>query len=810
MLLGAPDALPHWVGRENILKSLDQDWKKPHCNVTGLIGLGGEGKSSLARRWQEKVSSYSGEFQFNGVLWWNFYNNRNVDEFFATALEFLTKKKQATIIYTTKRRADIVANILETGRYLFVLDGLEVMQYQGGNQYGKIESKVLRNFLLTFASKETDSRTLVTSRVQLLDLLNYASYHEIRLDQLTLEEGRALLKKLGVQAPNAIIDRIVQYWNGHALSLTLVGNYLTESKSQFGFDERYWARSKNKDGYQKIRRILYRYDEFMTFEDRIFLQFFSAFRSSINQAGLSKIIRQSKLAFIQPLRRMTSLRFQEMIERLINRGLIKPIDYAKTREKLNKVGERSGFLEAHPLIREYYYSQIPIKVKPEVNLFLAKYTHTLYKPQIPKKLNTIKPLIDEVHYLCEAAQYDKAYRLYDRIIDVIPKSKSGFDEDESGFLVYKIGAYETELNMLREFFPQGNLSLNPCVSKLPDRVTVLVSVGLDVSFLGEPHTAISINRRAGQLAIQCGERKHATWAYQNIADDYAKIGRLHDGIPVCKKEIKLAEHFNGSLTEKSGGFMRLGWIYFLLGNVGAAERSFATAEALRPKNDPDPIPWTWSYGEGIWFATYLARTGQFKKASTVSKANLHYSTIDEEQDSIIGCLRSLGDIYRLQGKLQTAINLYSKAIKLASANGLGEEITLAYLGRGLMFMDSGETDESQIDLEQALDASISFGYRLWEFDVRNALIKLSVLRNLNNVSLLSTLTQDVHKILSAAQKHNYKWAEGDAYQCLGRIALQQRDYITGKEYLSRALQIREKTRDVRLPETLTAVEMLNI
>ena len=71
----------------------------------------------------------------------------------------------------------------------------------------------------------------------------------------------------------------------------------------------------------------------------------------------------------------------------------------------------------------------------------------------------------------------------------------------SGFLVYKIGAYETELNMLREFFPQGNLSLNPCVSKLPDRVTVLVSVGLDVSFLGEPHTAISINRRAGQLAI---------------------------------------------------------------------------------------------------------------------------------------------------------------------------------------------------------------------------------------------------------------------------------------------------------------------
>ena len=239
----------------------------------------------------------SAEFQFSGVLWWNFYNNRNLDEFFATTLEFLAKKKQITATYTTKRRANIVANILTSGRYLFVLDGFEVMQYQGGNQYGKIESKVLRDFLLTFASKETVSRCLITSRVQLLDLLNYASYHEIRLDQLTLEEGRALLKKLGVQAPNAILDRIVQYWNGHALSLTLVGNYLVESKSQFGFDERFWAESKNKDGYEKIKRILYRYDEFMTFEDRIFLQFFSAFRSSINQEDLNRNPPELQISF---------------------------------------------------------------------------------------------------------------------------------------------------------------------------------------------------------------------------------------------------------------------------------------------------------------------------------------------------------------------------------------------------------------------------------------------------------------------------------------------------------------------------------
>lgn len=216
---------------------------------------------------------------------------------------------------------------------------------------------------------------------------------------------------------------------------------------------------------------------------------------------MNRILRNSRSAFLQPLRRLSHAQFQTMIDRLINRGLIKPIDYAKGKIKVNQLKKRTGFLEAHPLIREYYYSQLPLKVKPEVNLFLAKYVHSLYKPQLPKKLSTIKPLVDEVYYLCEAGQHDHAYRLYDQIIDVIPKSKSGFDEDELGFLVYKLGAYETELNMLRQFFPQGNLTQNPSLSKLPDRVTVLVSIGLDVSFLGEPHTAIAINRRAGQLAI---------------------------------------------------------------------------------------------------------------------------------------------------------------------------------------------------------------------------------------------------------------------------------------------------------------------
>jgi len=105
------------------------------------------------RRWQEDLLSGSAGPRPDGVFWWNFYNNRNVDEFFTAALEFVTNNKNVLKAASTKRRAQLVASILVKRKFLFVLDGLEVMQYQAGNLYGRIESKYLRDFLLIFGSK---------------------------------------------------------------------------------------------------------------------------------------------------------------------------------------------------------------------------------------------------------------------------------------------------------------------------------------------------------------------------------------------------------------------------------------------------------------------------------------------------------------------------------------------------------------------------------------------------------------------------------------------------------------------------------
>ena len=145
----APQVLPEWTGRDELLAQLTSDWNDPATHVTSLIGFGGEGKSSLARQWVDTLlagdslpplSQKMGERPGKGVdglFWWGFYENRSVDEFLEAALNYLSGGRiDPKAVPSSSLRAQIIGAMLGAGRYLFVLDGLEVMQHQDGDQYG--------------------------------------------------------------------------------------------------------------------------------------------------------------------------------------------------------------------------------------------------------------------------------------------------------------------------------------------------------------------------------------------------------------------------------------------------------------------------------------------------------------------------------------------------------------------------------------------------------------------------------------------------------------------------------------------------
>ena len=86
----APPSIQEWVGRADLLKSITNDLINSEIRVTGLIGFGGEGKSSLARRWIEDLLEDTTKPQPDGIFWWGFYDRQSVDEFFEAALNYLS------------------------------------------------------------------------------------------------------------------------------------------------------------------------------------------------------------------------------------------------------------------------------------------------------------------------------------------------------------------------------------------------------------------------------------------------------------------------------------------------------------------------------------------------------------------------------------------------------------------------------------------------------------------------------------------------------------------------------------------------
>jgi hypothetical protein len=345
----APAPLEEWVGREELLQAITRDWADPGRHVTGLIGFGGEGKSSLAR---QAVDDLLGDLPnrptLDGVFWWGFYTRPSVDEFFEAALSYLSGGRiDPRDIPSSSAKAAFIAGMLTSGgRYIFILDGLEVMQHQEGDQYGLLKSADLREFLSYFAAPGHPSFCLITSRAPVLDLMDYTTYIHRDVTRLLPADGRALLRRVGVQGPDEALDRVVADWDGHALTLSLLGGYLAEQhEGDVAHIGEIPPPTADEPRYERVHRVLRRYDEHLTEAERAFLMIFSAFRTPVEETAFDKVFRvkPEKPSFSAAIAALDDAAFQAMVQRLVAYRIL-------------RYDPREGHYTAHPLIRTITWS----------------------------------------------------------------------------------------------------------------------------------------------------------------------------------------------------------------------------------------------------------------------------------------------------------------------------------------------------------------------------------------------------------------------------------------------------------------------
>jgi hypothetical protein len=220
---------PQFVGREAELARLDQAWEDPSTHVLTLVAFGGVGKTALVSNWLDRMAAdgWRGAVR---VLDWSFYSQGTKDQttsaepFLDYALRFCgDANPQAG---SPHDRGVRLAYLIRKERTLLLLDGIEPLQYPPGPLAGRLKDPGLAALLKNLAA-DNPGLCLVTTRERIADLANFQrSAPQISLESLDPDSAVELLRQLGVDGREKDLRAAVEEFGCHALTLTLLGNYL--------------------------------------------------------------------------------------------------------------------------------------------------------------------------------------------------------------------------------------------------------------------------------------------------------------------------------------------------------------------------------------------------------------------------------------------------------------------------------------------------------------------------------------------------------------------------------------------------------
>jgi tetratricopeptide (TPR) repeat protein len=746
----APDPLSEWVGREALLKQINDDYADPGVRVVGLIGFGGEGKSSLARQWLANVlgettsvgtqPATSPAHKPDGVFWWSFDERQSSDEFFEAALTYVSGAEVARGATSTARRAGLITSELLRRRLIFVLDGLEVMQEDTGDHYGRISHDDLRAFLEWLVCLPHESFCLITSRARVVDIINATTYREHEVSRLSAEDGRALLREIGVKGGDAELDKVVENWDGYALILSLIGTYLKERfEGNMAHIGKIPLPTANEDHYQRVHRILHRYDEHLTMPERVFLTLFSAFRTPMPAAAFTQVFRMDMGAdaLNAPVVTLDDAEFESLIRCLLNYRILRR-------------NSQDSLYTMHPLIRDHYLGHLAAsdwsktqtlheRIK-EYYLVIAGDT-----PEYPQ-LEDLMPLIEAVHHACCAGNYDEGYAIYDTRIE---------PSNERWILVWELGAHEANLMLMREFFASSDDSAEPLVSAPEAKWAILNHTGVCLMGVGRPAQAQSFFERSIKVTLAIQDWRNTSISYANLGEMYFYLGNLAAMAEVAQQSVDMA----GRAQDEEGDWFALtykAWAAHLRGDMVEAGTLFRQAEVSRREIEPDSVGLTDTWG--VWYADHLRRAGNATYARTVTEANLKFCKEQSLEPGMCECHRMLGDLDADAGQHDSARNHYNEAIKL-------EQSTIEVLtARGRWAAQQGDLEAARCDLDEALEYARNGGYRIYEADIYIGRAWAHL-----RTHALSAARLDAQHALRISVEMGYHWGQVDAMEVLTEL-----------------------------------------
>jgi hypothetical protein len=332
-----------------------------------------------------------------------------------------------------------LADLIRKERSLLVLDGVEPLQYPPGRPEieGRLKDPGLAALLKGLAAGNP-GLCVATTRVRIADLAGSPNTApQIPLEELEPGAAVALLRQLGVKGRESELRAAVEEFQGHALTLTLLGNFLRRAH---GGDVR------------KRREIdLHRADEKQGGHASRVIAAYARWLGEGPELAILRLLglfdRPAEAAALKALRATPPIPgLTELLVALSHEDWNFATATLRDHSLLAASDPREPeTLDAHPLVRAYFAEELESH-RPdawqESNRRLYEY---LLKaaPDLPGTLEAMQPLYTAVVHGCRAGRQQEAMaEVYQRRI---------LRRNEH-FSWRRFGAFGSELTVLAGFF----------------------------------------------------------------------------------------------------------------------------------------------------------------------------------------------------------------------------------------------------------------------------------------------------------------------------------------------------------------------
>jgi serine/threonine protein kinase len=461
-------------GREEDIAFLDRAWANKNVNVVTIIAWAGVGKSTLVNHWLRRMAAEhyrSAQLVFG----WSFYRQgtsggtSSADEFLDATLSWFGDPDPR--IGTPWEKGERLAKLIAHSRTLLVLDGLEPLQNPPGPQEGRVREPSLQALLRELAAFNR-GLCVITTRTPVADLADHERSSALRreLEHLSSAAGAKLLCALGVKGHEAELRTASEQIDGHCLALTLLGSFLTDA---YNGDIRHHAEvsarlARDVRQGTHARKVMESYqDWFGEGPELSVLRMLGLFDRPVDEKALGTLMNPPVIGGLtESLINLSQTEWRTILGRVRRARLLAGED-----------PHNPGYLDTHPLVREYFGEQFRSQQKDawkECNRRLYNYYRTL-APHLPDSVRDMEPLFLAAIFGCNAGLYrDALHEVY------VPRIQRG----KASFATKVLGARGAVLLVLVHFFENGRWGSpaqtdveGQCLTE-EDQLFILVQAGL--------------------------------------------------------------------------------------------------------------------------------------------------------------------------------------------------------------------------------------------------------------------------------------------------------------------------------------------